>query len=316
VQNCRFEYNLTGVSIWNAADLLVSNNVFEQQLSTGVSLNAAADFTVTNSVIEKNTLTNTGMMPLYCKRYSGVCYGIGMSVFGKGFIIRQNVLENTGWTGMYLKDGGAHLVEHNVIKNALSLLNDGGAVAVGSNDNIIRGNFLLNSVGNVDKSNGCGSTVTTPCMHHVSYGMGVGADSNYKNITVEANTIAGNNDWAIRFNAFTNSKMRNNVLFNNESQILLEDTNGISANNVVSGNVVYSAMPDQIAVKMTHATEHGILDSNYYCNPYSGVLFNRDNRNYAFGHWRTAFNQDALSKQCKWAFTEYATTATGAEMLR
>jgi len=315
VQNCRFEYNLSGISVWNAANLLISGNTFEQQLSTGISLSAASYFSVINSVIEKNKITNTGMIPLYCRRYSGVCYGIGMSVFGKGFIIRQNVLENTGWTGMYLKDGGSHVVENNVIRKALSLLNDGGAVAVGSNDNVIRGNFLLDSVGNVDQSNGCGSTATTPCMHHASYGMGVGADNNYKNIVVESNTIAGNNDWAIRFNAFTNSKIMNNTLFNNESQITLEDTHGLSANNVVSGNIVYSAMPDQIAIKMTNATEHGVLNSNYYCNPYSAVLFNRNKRNYAFEHWRTAFNQDSLSKQCTWIFTEYATTATGIEML-
>lgn len=314
VQNCRFEYNLTGISTWNPANLLVSNNTFDQQLSTGILLNAATGFDVAQSVIEKNTLTNTGMMPLYCKRYSGVCYGIGMSVFGKAFTLRQNVLDKTGWTGIYLKDGGSHRVENNVIRGALSLLNDGGAVSVGSHDNIIRGNFLLNSIGNVDRSNGCGSTNSTPCMHHVSYGMGVGADNGYKNITVEGNTIAGNRDWAVRFNAFTNSKISNNTLFNNESQILLEDTHGISANNVVSGNTVYSAMPDQIGVKMTNATEHGLLDNNYYCNPYSGVLFMRDDKRYSFAHWRKSFNQDALSAQCALAFPEYVTTVSGSQM--
>jgi hypothetical protein len=313
VQNCKFEYNLTGITTWNPANLLVSNNAFDQQLSTGILLNAATGFDVAQSVVEKNTMTNTGMMPLYCQRYSGICYGIGMAVFGKAFTLRENVLENTGWTSIYLKADGSHLVEHNVIRNALSLLNDGGAISIGSNDNIIRGNFLLNSVGNVDKSNGCANTAV-PCYHHTSYGMGVGADSNYKNIVVENNTIAGNNDWAVRFNAFTNSKILNNVLFNNESQILLEDTSGVSLNNTVSGNTLYSATLDQIAVKMTKTTEHGQLDNNYYCNPYSDILFMRDDKRYSLGHWKTAFNQDQLSKQCNFVFSEYVTKVSGVEM--
>lgn len=313
IQNCRFEYNLTGISTWNPSNLLVSYNTFEQQFSLGILLNAATGFNVANSIIEKNTLTNIGMMPLYCQRYSGVCYGIGISAFGKAFTIRENKLDNIGWNGIDLKAAGSHLVEHNVINHALTLLNDGGAVVVASNDNIIRGNFLLNTIGNVDNSNGCGNNAI-PCMHHTSYGMGVGADSNYKNIVLDGNTIASNASWGIRFNAFTNSKILNNVLFNNQSHIILEDTNGLSFNNIVTGNTFYSAMPDQQAVKMTHAIEHGLLDNNYYCNPYNGVLFNRDDKRYALAHWQASFMQDKFSKKCNLAFPEYITTVTGSEM--
>lgn len=314
VQNCKFEYNMTGITTWNPSNLFISNNNFNQQLNTGILLNAATGFDVAHSIIEKNTMTNTGMFPLYCQRYSGVCYGIAISVFGKAFTIRENILENTGWTSVYLKAEGSHLVENNVIRGALSLLNDGGAIAVGSNDNIIRGNFLLNSIGNIDKSNGCANTSSLPCSQHVSYGMGVGADSNYKNILIEGNTIAGHNDWAIRFNSFTHSQIRNNLLFNNESQITLEDKSGISANNIVSGNTIYSAMPNQIGIKMTGTTEHGQLDTNFYCNPYSDVFFNRDNKYYSLAHWRNSFNQDQLSKNCNLEFLEYTTTVTGTEM--
>jgi hypothetical protein len=316
VQNCRFDYNMTGIYTWNPSNLLVGGNVFEQQLSQGILLNAQSGFDVGNSIVEKNTFNNTGMIPLYCARYSGVCYGLALSVFGKAFTVRQNVIDKTGWTAIYLKADGSHLIENNVIRGALSLLNDGGAISVDSDNNIIRRNFLLNSIGNVDKSNGCASTNQTPCSKHVSYGMGLGADSVHKNIVVEGNTIAGNRDWAIRFNSFTNSKIRNNLLFNNESQITLEDTyGGSSANNLITGNAIYSAMPEQIAVKMTNATEHGLLDNNFYCNPYSSVLFNRDSRYYSFAQWRRKFpTQDALSKNCTFRFNEYATTAAGVEM--
>jgi hypothetical protein len=314
VQNCEFNDNLNGISVWNSADLHVFNNSFNNELNTGVMLNAASDFNIGNSIIEKNTLTNIGMIPLYCARYSGVCYGLAMSVFGKGFIIKENTIENTGWTAIYLKDGGGHLLENNTIRNALSLLNDGGAVAIGSNNNTVRGNFLFNSIGNVDKSNGCGSTNSKPCMHHSSYGMGVGADNNYTNITVENNTIAGNNDWGIRFNAFTNSKIIGNTLFDNQDHIILESTNGTSANNIVSNNIVYSANADEIGVYLTSTTEHGELNNNFYCNPYSDILFNRDNKYYSLSHFQRQFNQETYTKQCSFKFADYKVLSNSAEM--
>ncbi len=190
VRNCHFEYNTTGVAPeWKTADVLVTGNTFEHQLNTAIALNAPTDFEVKNALIEKNKITNTGLFPLYCTRYKGICYGIGISVFGKAFTIRQNTLENVGWNGIYLKAGGHHLVENNVVRKALSLLNDGGAIAIGSDGNIIRGNFLLESIGNVDESNGCSGT-KIPCSYHSTYGMGIGSDSQFKDNVIEGNTVA------------------------------------------------------------------------------------------------------------------------------
>lgn len=157
------------------------------------------------------------------------------------------------------------------------MYNDGGAVSIGSNDNTIVGNFLLNSVGNVDQSNGCGSTNNTPCMHHSSYGMGVGADDNYKNITVENNTIAGNNDWGIRFNAFTYSDIIHNTLFNNQDHLILESKRGPSANN-------------------------------------SDVLFNRDEKRYSLEHFQQHFAQETYSEKCNFKFSEYQVLSSSTEM--
>lgn len=80
MQNCEFNDNLNGISIWNSDNLHISNNSFNNELNTGLTLSAASDFNIGNSVIEKNRLTNIGMVPLYCARYSGVCYGLAMSV--------------------------------------------------------------------------------------------------------------------------------------------------------------------------------------------------------------------------------------------
>ncbi len=89
VRNCHFEYNTTGVSAWNSANVLITNNTFNQHFSKSIELNASSTFDVQNSVAEKNQMTNTGMFPLYCSRYPGVCYGIAVSVFGRGLYSTQ-----------------------------------------------------------------------------------------------------------------------------------------------------------------------------------------------------------------------------------
>ena len=112
VRNCHFEYNTSGVSVYKSANVLVTDNTFNYQFKNSIGLSAPSDFDVQASAVEKNQMTNTGMFPLYCTRYEGVCYGTAVSVFGKAQTIRQNLIENTGWIGIYLKAGGHHLVEN------------------------------------------------------------------------------------------------------------------------------------------------------------------------------------------------------------
>lgn len=317
VRNCSFEHNLVGLSTWNTADVLITNNTFAQQLKTGIGLQAASKFDVKNSVIEKNQITNTALYPLYGERTDGVYGGIGISVFGKAYTLRQNTVENTGWTGIYLKNEGHHVIENNVVRKSLLLLNDGGAIGIGSDGNTIRGNFLFESVGNVDESNGCGSTNKTPCMHHPSYGMGIGADNNFKNNVIEGNTVANNQHQGIRLNAFINTTVRNNTLYNNhKNQIVIEDKKGKSRNNVIAGNIIYALGPDQMGVKLTNKTNHGTFEDNYYCNPYSEVLFVRDDKRYALPHWQKAFPKyDKTSQSCGLHFKEYTVTNVGSPLL-
>lgn len=317
LQNCHFEHNVTGLSIWNTADILITNNTFDHQFKNAIGLSAQTGFDVKNSIIEKNQITNTAMYPVYGVRYEGVYGGIGISVFGKAYTVRQNTVENTGWTGIYLKADGHHLIENNVVRKSLLLLNDGGAVGIGSNGNIIRGNFVLESVGNVDESNGCGSTNSTPCMHHPSYGMGVGADNNFKDNVIEGNTVANNAHQGIRLNAFVNTVVRNNVIYNNKkNQIVIEDKKGKSRNNTIEGNIIYALNPDQIGVSLTNNTNHGTFKNSYYCNPYSHVMFIRDSKRYSLAHWQQAFSDyDNNAKWCGAHFAEYTVSNVGTNLL-
>ncbi|HEC84294.1 MAG TPA: right-handed parallel beta-helix repeat-containing protein [Thioploca sp.] len=317
VRNCHFEYNTIGVSLYKGADVLITGNTFDHQLSTAVGLGAPSDFDVKNSTAEQNQITNTGMFPLYCSRYDGTCYGIGISASGKGFTVRQNTVENTGWNGIYLKGDGYHLAENNVVRNALALLNDGGAISLQADGNIIIGNFLLDTSGNVDESNGCATTNQTPCNRHTSYGMGIGVDySNLENTVIEGNTIANNADVGIRLRGYINTTVRDNVLYNNDPQIRMEIKDKPSHSNVVEDNIVYSLKPDQIGLDLRGETNYGTFNKNFYCNPYNEVALSRAGKKYALPHWQKAFSSyDRKSKWCGLRFEEYSVKTVGANLI-
>lgn len=316
LRNCHFEHNLTGATAWNSPNVLITGNTFDHHLKDTIGLSAQPNFDVQQSIVENNQITNSGMYPAYGARWEGTYQGLGISVFGKAYTVRQNTIDTSSHSGMYLKDGGHHIIENNLIRNSLVLLNDGGAIAIGSDGNTIRGNFLLESQGNADDSNGCGSLNATPCMHHSAYGMGIGADNNYKDNVIEGNTIANNTSTGIRLNAYVNTTVRNNVVYNNLLQISIEDTKGPSHDNVVEGNTIVSLSPDQLGISLTKATNHGSFENNYYCNPYSDIIFLRDNKRYSLAHWQNKFpTYDKTSKQCEIHLPEYTSSNVEANLL-
>jgi len=316
VRNCHFEYNIGGISVYSGANVLITSNTFNHQLSIAIGLSAPKDFDVGTSTAEKNQITNTGMFPVYCRRYKGTCYGIGISLFGKGHTVRQNTVENTGWTGIYLKSGGHHVVENNVVRKALALINDAGAITNSSPANIIRGNFLLDTIGNIDESNGCGSTNKTPCGHHSSYGMGIAKEGEIKDAIIEGNTIANNSDMGIRLSDYIDSTIRDNVLYNNDPQIRFENKGGASRGNIVEDNIIYSLNANQIGIKLMDDSKYGKIDNNYYCNPYSEVAFVAEKKRYSLPHWQSEFpSHDKNSKWCGIRLEEYSVSNIGSNLI-
>jgi parallel beta-helix repeat protein len=301
VQNCYFIHNVKGITTWNTADVSINNNFLNHQLhsSIGLQANVSQGFDVKNSVVENNTILNTALYRAYGVRYDGIYQGNAIDVYGKAYTVRGNYIENVAENGIFVKDGGHHLIENNVVKNALLVLNDGGAISIGSDGNTIRGNFLSGSVGNVDESNGCGTTNRDPCTHHAAYGMGIGSDSKFKNNVIEENVVFNNSDIGIRLNSFQNSIVRNNILYNNDPQIVVQDLLGTSANNLIENNIIVSAHSAQLGLQLTNETHHGDINNNYYCNPYSELAVMRDGQRYSLAHWKQTFSRyDSNSRDC------------------
>jgi hypothetical protein len=113
------------------------------QLQTGIVAQAETGFDVKQSVVENNQITYTGMHRGYGDRDDGVYQGLGISVGGEAYTIRQNVIEDTSHGGIDLEkcEGPSSRLRIMLIRRSLLLLNDGGAIVIGSGANVIRGKF-------------------------------------------------------------------------------------------------------------------------------------------------------------------------------
>jgi len=117
---------------------------------------------------------------------------------------------------------------------------------------------------------------------------------------IEGNTVANNAHQGIRLNAFINTTVRNNVVYNNQNQIVVEDKKGPSRHNVIEGNTLFVLSPEQMGLKLTNLTNHGKIDNNMYCNPFFGITLQRNVKNYSLGFWQQEFSTLAQkSKVCK-----------------
>ena len=320
IRNNDIEHVKTGFYVWNCANLLLANNNLKNTFTNAITLSASNDYDILDSIIENNTIYNNSMYRVYGARYNGTYNGSGIRVFGKGFKVKNNKVENIGWTGIYLKSGGEHIVQNNIVTNSLAVLNDGGAIAIGSSNNIIQGNILMNSIGNTDESNGCGSLNSDPCMHHSTYGMGIGADSNFTNNTVENNIITDNPDMGLRFNAFTSSTIKNNTLYNNDPGIVIQDKKGPSYDNTIENNIIYSLNPDHKGLVLTNLTDHGSFANNVYCAPYGEIMIKRGSARYSVPHWKADNSPyGSGSSFCDnidfTEFIEYNTNSTDSNMI-
>ncbi|MEK7990381.1 MAG: right-handed parallel beta-helix repeat-containing protein [Thiotrichaceae bacterium] len=317
IQNNIFIHNLRALKPFSCANLYVANNYLDHQIKSGFELFSPNAFDLGNTVIEKNYITNTAMYRLYGWRYKGEYGGIPISVFSTGYTVRKNFIDTSSYVGISLHAGGKHIIENNLVMNTLALLNDGGAIIYNADDTKVNGNFTLNSIGNVEEdSNGCMSLAKDPCNHHTSYGMGIGSNSKWENNTIEGNTVANNQDVGIRLNAFLNSTVRNNLTFNNNVEVRLEDNLGSSYGNVVEDNILMPLRPERVAILMTNDTNHGRYNANFYCNPYSDVYFSRDGKSYSLPHWKNKFPQySTTARKCDIELPGYKSTPIGSNLI-
>lgn len=245
-----------------------------------------------NSVISNNLFKNIGMMPGYGT--TGGAYPMSaMYIYGNTNQIIRNYIDGVGHGAIHCHGSGM-VIEKNIIKNCLLLLNDGGAIKCYGNyskNSVWKNNFIYNVKGN---------TENTPEKTVVA--LGIYLDDLTNNTTVTDNTIVKSGFSGIGINDGYNNLIINNLCYDNLAGInFFQNTN--SKNNQIIKNIIVGNADSQFSVDVKYLKSDnlpGKFDSNYYFNPGNhnsfNVIYRNVETNYNFENWKSFIRSDAHSK--------------------
>jgi len=289
IENCTFKGQVkTGLSNVNKSDnLKITNCRFNNINGKALSLNS-----VSNSTVSKNIFLNSGMIPGYGT--TGDVYVLSaMYVFGDNNIISENYINGVGHDAINCL-GAGNLVEKNVIKNCLQLLNDGGGIKCYgkyTNNSVWCNNFIYNVRGNIENTT-----------EKEIKALGIYLDEFTNNMTILNNTVSGSKFSGIGIHDANNNLVINNILYNNNAGINLY-MNKNSMDNKFFGNVIKSNNNNQYSVDIKYLGGEllpGIFDSNYYFNPGNqrsfGITYRNLFKDYSFQDWKLFVKSEEQSK--------------------
>lgn len=252
-----------------------------------------------NTVVHHNTFRNIGPY-----RNSGIGTEINLTAIKFAFVdschAHHNDIDSTGYCGISA-DGGYHIVEKNIIKNAMLLNNDGAALksfAVASHHITYRNNFITSSDGNTEGT--YNPNFSTPAIYF---------DFNVNNCLIQDNTIYGRNQKAIFQNAgnYNNSIIGNNIHGANYGIDLNGHPNANTADTIngytIKRNSIFLRNSFEYIyrqVDFSNTFNYGLIDSNYYFQPYAANKFiqrivGSSTTSVAYNSWQAA-GFDAHSK--------------------
>jgi hypothetical protein len=293
VTGCIFDRVLTAIkSVGNNS--IYSGNTVTRTFGSGMSL------IETNSLVENNTFTDIAMQPGLGENAWGY---YGMYILGNGNTVRGNAVENSGYSGIFIE--GNTLVEKNVVKNAVAILNDGGGIYFdNASGAIIRDNIVVELNGDVTSS----ATNVKIC-HGIFFGMAV-----INNILVQRNTITrcqGSGIFVDHTQQLHNVEVRDNIMFNNRAQLSITDYSNAGGsppyyvaqyNDVYTGNLMYSVLPEQFCMEQFNMHGSAIVNfgsfaNNKYFNPYNEMSIRVvptgvNQKHYSLEKWQFERGQD------------------------
>lgn len=271
----------------------ISNSYFREVGGIAVFVNA----TGFSSTIHHNTFRNIGPF-----RDHGIGMQINLTAINCAFVdscyIHHNDIDSAGYCGISV-DGGYHLVERNIIKNAMLFNNDGAGLksyGVQSHHITYRNNFVSKSDGNTEGT--YNADFETPGFYF---------DFNVNNCIVQENTFYDRTQKGIFLNSGTNNNsIIGNVVHGGTPCI---DFNGSPAQPTamtgmqVKYNSFFAKDPSAYIVRMVDNTSgynHGMIDSNYYFQPYNAGRYTfapaLTPKNYSFADWQTLSGLDLNTK--------------------
>ena len=258
-------------------------------------------------IIKYNKVTNTGS--LYGHGFSGVHGMIGICVTvhevekhendltAKNCLISHNYVDSSGYIGIRC-DGNNNIIENNVVKNSMLLLNDGGAIycfGSWSHHSVFRNNLIVTCIGNSKEG---------PVLDNMA--RGIYLDNNTSYMTVEGNTIIDISESAIFINDGNHHDIiKNNTAYNFTYGININaytEVNKIS-NNFIAQNTVFGIKSGQFGVRMVNWKYPNIdgmvlWEANNYYNFYEKLLFLINYQNkpeptiYGYKEWQEKWKND------------------------
>lgn len=282
---------------------LIDQCVFDQIDGNGIAISSGG-----NNEIKNCTLKNTGQY-----RSSGVGgetnFTAVKSMFTDSNYIHHNIIDSAGYCGISA-DGKRNLVERNIVKHAMMLCNDGAALkSYGgqSQYNVFRNNIVSNSVSN--KEGVANPNFETP---------GIYFDFSVNYSTIENNTIYNENETGIFQNSGTHhNTIRGNVVFGTQRGIDINGgaQNGDTLDNITVMRNTFFALNDSAYLlrQVNHynqtAFTQGVLDSNFYFQPYASNRYalkeGGSAQSMTFQQWKNYSGQDAHTRS---SFSNYSTT--------
>ncbi|HMN04381.1 MAG TPA: right-handed parallel beta-helix repeat-containing protein [Flavobacteriales bacterium] len=304
VDNCNFRYLYMGIRSAGNSNTY-SNNTLRDTYATAITGLGNGD------QIIGNTLKNIAMFDGEGEDAWGY---FGIRTIGTGVVVRGNQLDSIGYTGINVNADA--LVEKNVVRHAVALLNDGGAIAFDhTNGMIIRDNIVSDAIGSL--SNGVAPVL--PYNEHIAIGIFVG-NTAVRNTVIQRNTVYNCPRYGINVDhtmVTSGVQVKDNILFNNKVQLAVSDySNNVGEaavapfyvanyNDVYSGNVMYCLAKDQLCMLQYNVHGSGPVDfgtytNNRYYNPYNElsiqvINFAAGTRLYTLERWQADKGEDANS---------------------
>ncbi len=296
IENCNFrgqnEYGISLVS--RSRDCKVSDCRFSDINGIAVYISGTD-----HSEVSSCNFRRIGMHPGY--GVNNTAFGMSSIVLisSNGSTISQNNIDSTGHDGIEII-GSNNLVEKNVVRNSLLLLNDGGGIKCYGNDSkniLIQNNFIFNVPGNLEATNK---------KHNRILAFGIYLDAYSNNNMILNNTVNKcASSGMFLYDGCRNNTFRGNISYDNKCGIKFMQGNDPFKGNRVAGNVFVTAGHDNPSVKI-EASQSSVVpasfDSNYYCGTNNDLLFQYIIGNKVIGYdlneWRKLIgsNSDAHSK--------------------
>jgi len=236
VEDCTFsELESNAIRFtWDSQPFAIRRSVFRDVRNVAIS--GWADLAdPPGSLIERNLFLRIGVEPGYGGWGSWHAAGIILGQ-ANAAVVRLNRFVDTGYAGIILGSDG-QTVENNVFVRSMGTLNDGAAVYTNCNASIIRGNIILDTIGDLEYS-------------HPWWPMGHGIWpeflSDFHDTVVTDNTLYGNNGHGTFLPNNFDCTISGNVIVDSRRAALglyVNDTGTLIQNHTITGNTLVSTDP-------------------------------------------------------------------------